>query len=181
MRYLAFCFILFAGSACTPAPEAGKTPDTPKAYRTTQPSLLYFKNMRSSNYQQEEQKGSRITFYTHNRLSKQTKDSLGFTPRIASDWLNDRAFLIPAWTGSQLTPSAPLTVWYDGGDSLVLDSPTPMAQTDWLLRVHELMREGSLLYLQTGSADQHPFLRDERLRATFSTIVKDYQRLTERE
>jgi len=178
MRYFLIVPLLLTLAGCTPSSVNSQEADTPKAYRTTQPSLLYFKNMRSANYQQEEQKATRITSYTHNRLRDQHQDSLGFTPQIASDWLNDRAFLIPQWAGNQVQPSMPLTILYET-DSLVLASPTPMAQTDWLLQVHELMQAGEQLRLKTGQQDAIPFLQDPRLRSTFSTVVKDYLRLTE--
>lgn len=180
MRYLVLCYLLLASPACTPAPDTDQAQDAPGTYRTTQPSLLYFKNMRSSNYQQEEQKGTRITLYTHNRLQKQQSDSLGFIPLIASDWLNDRAFLLPTWAGEHIQPSSPLTVSY-GSDSLVVRGADPMAQTDWLLAVHDAMRAGQQLYLATKQQDPYPFLRDKRLQTTFTTVVNDYLRLTERQ
>lgn len=181
MRSLVLCLMLLTACYCSPAPDAAQAPGTPKAYRTTQPSLLYFKNMRSANYQQEEQKGTRITLYTHNRLQDQKRDSLGFVPQIASDWLNDRAFLIPDWQGEYLTPTVPLTVSYDDTSLVLKGAPTPIAQTDWLLEVHQLMQDGEQLYLATEQRGLYPILQDERLQATFATVVKDYLRLTERE
>lgn len=182
LRYLLLLFCLLVFTGCQEPPDADRSAGTPKAFQTTQPSLLYFKNMRSSAYQQEELKPSRITFYIHNRLQKdQQQDSLGFLPCIASDWMNDRAFLVPRWTGRHLQPFEPLTAVYGPNDQTIqAEGRSPMQQTQWLLAVHQQHLNGQQVRIRVGDGQTYPLLPNQETQTYFETIVRDYKRLTER-
>jgi len=92
LRFLMVLITLLLLIACESGQQQGQKADGNPAFHTTAPSLLYFKNMRSSYYQMEEQPGSRIELYRLNRFDD-TQSRPILYPIIANNWLQDEAYL----------------------------------------------------------------------------------------
>ena len=116
MKNLLFFSFFLVLSACNVPPSgASRTPD--ERFRTTQPSRLYFKNMRAYYYDQEVQPGTKTDLYTLKKFSRATDRPL-LIPVIADNWLQDEAYIL-------LQPNA---YAYFPEDTLHLKSATTDAQ-----------------------------------------------------
>ena len=157
---------------------SSEQPTAAPAYRTTQPSLLFFKNMRSSYYRATEEPESRIIYYHLNRWRSNAGPDQVWQVVIASDWLNDRAFLVPEWGENR---PVRLTYIDDEGTEQELDlpRPAPSFQTDWLLALARLVEDGNEIIAHFPDDQSERLLADAASKACFLTVVKDYLRLTE--
>ena len=152
--------------------EAGKKGGSGSKYHTTPPSLLFFKNVRSGFYPSTEQSGTRITFYTLNRCNKQQQAMV--IPYIASDWLNDRAYLMLASETS--LPLIELSTT-ENAASISWPKPDPIHQTDWWIDIYQRLTAGEIITVRDGTG--HKTL-DEEWASCVKTTIKDYLRLTDR-
>ena len=179
LRYLMLTAVItLLMSSCAPKQNSAKSP-ADMAYKTTQPSLLFFKNMRSSHYRSAEEPGSRITVYRLNRWQNLANPAQVWEAAIASDWLNDRAFLLPEWTGRQ---PVKLTYTNSGGtvQQIALPGPAPTVQTDWVLDLATLVEKGTDIRAYYEGEHTSLLFPDAASKACFQTVVADYLRLTER-
>jgi hypothetical protein len=178
LRYLMLAAVItILSSGCDPNQNSAES-TVDKTYRTTQPSLLFFKNMRSSYYQSTEKSESRITVYHLNRWQNITSTEQVWEVAIASDWLNDRAFLLPEWEGEK-----PVKLTYTDRSGTVqeiaLPKPAPDVQTDWVLDLDALIAEGADIRAYFEGDRKGLLLPDAASKACFQTVVADYLRLTE--
>lgn len=179
LRYLMFAAVItMLSSGCEPNQDSAES-TVDKTYKTTQPSLLFFKNMRSSYYRSSEENESRITVYHLNRWQNITRTDQVWEVAIASDWLNDRAFLLPEWEGDK-----PVKLTYTNRSGTVqeiaLPKSAPDVQTDWVLDLAALVAEGSDIRAYFEGDRHGLLLPDAASKACFQTVVTDYLRLTER-
>lgn len=173
MKYTWFLFlsILIVSCQLQQPPVVDEKGDSESKYRTTPPSLLFFKNVRSGFYQSTEQSGTRITSYTLNRCDK-LKQAM-FIPYIASDWLNDQAYLMLSYESS-----LSLTALSTTEDSLSISwpKPDPINQTDWWMDIYQKLGSGKSMSIRDSTS--HVMLDDEWT-SCVKTTIKDYLRLTE--
>ena len=120
--FLSFLCILL--TACSgPGSRQNNTSSGPQ-YQTTAPSLLYFKNIRSINYEQSEQPGTRIELYRLRQFSQPAKEPL-LVPTIANNWLEDEAFIFLEPVDFGQPWARPITIrWQSRQDSGAFRSTT---------------------------------------------------------
>jgi len=173
---ITLAFIVLSTS-CESRQNASESP-ADAAYKTSQPSLLFFKNMRSSYYRATEASDSRITTYRLNRWRGLASTDQVLEVAIASDWMNDRAFLVPEWKDEQ-----PNRLTYTDKEGVTqkisLPKPAPPAQTDWILDLASLLEEGGKIMAYYAGGRSTQVLSDAATKGCFQTVVKDYLRLTE--
>ncbi len=172
--------ILFFG--CSPAPDEQERDTAGRRFRTSQPSLLYFKNMRSTQYTMEEQAKSRIELYRHRKFEPTTQRPVLY-PVIANNWLNDEAylFLMPNEFEGQL--AEPLTITQDTSstEALRLESPKPGQQLELALQLFEGLKAGKNWFVRQQNGHYLPLYTDGDERAAYLTTVQDFLRLTDAE
>jgi len=169
--------IIFVCLGCQSQQEPSAGPEQ-SSFRTTQPSLLFFKNMRSSYYRSSEDPESRIAIYRLNRWQGLSDREQVWKVAIASDWLNDRAFLVPEWKAEQ-----PERLSYTDGNGteqvITLPGPAPNLQTQWILALAHLLDEGAEVRAHFPNGSSRALLPSEASKDCFQTVIKDYLRLTE--
>ena len=82
MRLLYFFIPCLFLLGCVPPPENAAS--VAKQFRTTAPSTLYFKNIRSTNYSMQEDAETRIEYYQLKK-AEVSKTRPHLLPRIAND------------------------------------------------------------------------------------------------
>ncbi|MEQ8704064.1 MAG: hypothetical protein RIC19_09105 [Phaeodactylibacter sp.] len=174
-------FLIFA--ACSPNSTERQKGTGDRRFRTTPPSLLYFKNMRSIQYTVEEQPKSRIELYRLNKYEEVRQRPVLY-PLIANNWLEDEAYLFLQpndWADGFLSP---LTLSQDTAWSapiLQLQPPTPGEQYALGMQLYESLKRGEGWYVAAADSTFAPIFDDGDERAYFLTTVQDYLKLTDKD
>jgi len=173
-------FLLFA--ACdTPPPDADRKPDA--LFRTTQPSRLYFKNMRAYYYRHEVQQNTKTDLYTMRKLT-QTGDQPALLPIIADNWLQDEAYIF-----FKQTPNAdiaePLQLkWEDKSsgthETFMLESRNTKQQYALARWMYKHLNEGHKFYYLNTANDWTTMREKPEIRTNFLKTLQDYYALTEK-
>jgi hypothetical protein len=170
-------FIIILTSACSNSQQ--QSDSTSSSFRTTAPSLLYFKNMRSIYYEMEELKGSRIEMYQLKQFRKDTEKPILY-PVIANDWLNDRAYLLLKTNDFIHGFGEPLAVRIVEQDKLIsLASPSPQDQYEMATLIYEALRAGHSLEVTGADEVAYPLFDDNLDVNHYLATFKDYLRLIE--
>lgn len=175
-----FLTVLFA---CGPSGQQGGNGTGERLFRTTAPSLLYFKNMRSSYYRVEEQPQSRIELYRSSRFEETAYRPIIY-PIIVNNWLEDEAYLFlqpNEYEGGYL---APLTFAQDtlpGSERFLLQPATPLRQRELGLLIYDGLLKGEPWYVAAADSALVPLFRQGSDRQAFLSTVQDYLRLTEQD
>ncbi|MCB0560266.1 MAG: hypothetical protein H6573_21290 [Lewinellaceae bacterium] len=171
--------ILLAG--CT-GPESTKSEASAGSpYRTTAPSLLYFKNIRSTYYEQSEQPGARIELYRLRQFSQPAKEHV-LIPVIANNWLEDEAFIFLEPVDFGQPWAQPLTVRWQGEKDSGLYRLQPAnvdKQYELALQLYESLLAGHQLNALAADSTWAPLMESKNTRGYYLTTIRDYLRLTE--
>ncbi|WP_170254721.1 hypothetical protein [Phaeodactylibacter luteus] len=166
-------------SACTPAPRQHSATGE-QVFRTTAPSLLYFKNMKSTQYSVDEEPGTRIEVYRPGRWPQLGRPQL--IPAIANHWLEDEAYLrlLPnkAWADSP-QQIALLRDTTAAGAAVVFRQGNLMEEYRAGLQVYEGLKQGQAWYLKRPDGHFISLWPEGPERALFLSTVQDFLRLTE--
>lgn len=160
--------------------QTGGNAASPK-YRTTAPSLLYFKNMRSTYYEMIEQPGTRTELYRLRKFDKATQEPI-LIPVIANNWLKDEAYLMLEPAGFGEAFASPLTIrWETQSDSGLyrLQPATAARQQEMALQLYEHLKAGRQLNALAADSTWVPLFAGRDSRNYYLTTVRDYLRLTE--
>ena len=177
--FLSFLCILL--TACSgPGSRQNNTSSGPQ-YQTTAPSLLYFKNIRSINYEQSEQAGTRIELYRLRQFSQPAKEPL-LVPTIANNWLEDEAFIFLEPVDFGQPWARPITIrWQSRQDSGLyrLQPANTAKQYELALQLYESLQAGHQLNALTADSTWVPVMEDKNNQRYYLTTIRDYLRLTE--
>ncbi len=174
---IASIFIVFGLiSGCSPGPGVQEETADPQ-FRTTDPSRLYFRNMRSYYYDQEALGNSRVEVYRLRRIPTRTDSPLLF-PLIANDWLNDRAYLLTDTTVCPQGYALPLTI-VRNADTLQLADLRFQEQCTFLTTLHSWLDEDAPIYLLDRSGTPALLFSNPTHRQHFLMVMRDFNRLRE--
>ena len=178
-KYLVYlCFIgLFACD--TPKPQKEYTGK--REFRTTDPSRLYFKNMRSVYYFRSRRPNSKKDIYKLKKASKDTDRPLLY-PLIINDWMNDMAFIFVEKNGYPNFPNDDLNVLWQHADStgnFIWKSLTKEAQYEFTGNIYEGLLKGYDMSIISEKGDTIPFLEKHRDKKHFVMVMRDFYKLTE--
>jgi hypothetical protein len=174
LMLLPFAFLIYAcGDGSTQAGQG--TGD--QRFHTTQPSLLYFKNMRSTQYVMEEQAQSRIELYRHKKFGEEESLPPVF-PVIANHWLQDEAYLFLQTQPGLFTP---LTLATDstGSEPLSLESPKPAQQYELAMQLYDGLKDQKQWYVKQQDGQFTPLYQEGEEKTAFLLTLRDYLKLTE--
>lgn len=168
--------------ACS-SPEAPPATSDSGIFRTTPPSHLYFKNIRSSSYRMETQAGTRVDVYRL-RSSDDTPERPIIQPVIADNWMADEAYIFLETNDFKEGFSDTLRVtWQSEGDSgrYELIPRDREGQFRFAQQLYEGLRSGYRFRIQTAGGDYAPLFENNRDRQNFLTTLRDYNKLVEKE
>lgn len=149
-------------------------------FRTTDPSLLYFKNVRSAYYYKEVEPHSKMDIYTFRKLSK-TDDRPILYPKIINHWLKDEAYIFIEkgfypyfddtlriqWVSDTLT-----------GEHL-LTRKTRQRQYEFAGELYRSLKEGHQMKMLNAKKQWVPIFKDYDDKSAFIMVMNDYYKLTE--
>ncbi len=174
-------FLLLLGlCACADAPPRTGTGN--RAFRTTAPSHLYFKNMRAADYTTTEDEATRADIYRY-RDYPDTAAVPMLLPVIVDNWLEDEAYirfqLIPYPEGYAM----PLRIVYpgsEGADTLVLTGTGPVSQLAFAESLYARLQRNATGSVVTKSGSLSKLTPGEDGQIWTKTVLQDYFRLVER-
>ncbi len=162
--------------------EAGPAQEGRPEFRTTPPSLLYFKNMRSAYYEMAEQAGTRIEKYRLRKYAESDQRPILYAT-IANNWMQDEAYLLLEPNAFLRRAPAPLEVLWRSADStgvLTPDRPGLPHQYGFARELADRLQAGRELFIIDDRRDTVPLFADFGDRTHFLTTLRDYEKLTER-
>jgi hypothetical protein len=164
-------------------PEPQKVFTGDKQFRTTDPSRIYFKNMRQVYYYLENRKGSKVNIFWLRKYTK-TKVRPIIYPKIVNDWLEDEAYIFiengfyPYFQEDSLQ-----LMWsnteQDTSGILTLEVRSKKNQYEFAGKLYERLVEGDDFRMVNNQLDTVAIFEDRDDRIHFVTTMKDYYRLTE--
>lgn len=175
--WLSFFFLFF--SACGEGPPE-TMPVVEKKFRTTPPSRIYFKNIRSTAYEWEQDRDTRTDYYLLRKIANQSPKPQLY-PVIADIWMEDQAQVILR-SGENISPEIPAVVYWqsrqDSG-SYHLDTLNAGNMYRVGLGIYESLRKSHALEVSFADGARAPLFRDAAERNHFLISMQDYLRLTE--
>lgn len=171
-------YLLFT-AACGEGPPA-EMPVVDKAFRTTPPSRIFFKNIRSTAYQWEQIPGSRTDYYLLRKIANAPSRPVLY-PVIADIWMEEQAQLI--WR-SGLHDSLPLPLsvhWTGQNDSGTyhLENLNTRQNYELGLNLYNALRKGYSLQISFMDGEKRPLFTSPDERTFLLISLQDYLRLTE--
>lgn len=165
---------------CGQPPEQSTKATGERRFHTTAPSLLYFKNMRSTQYAMEEQARSRIELYRHKQFGSAGERPAVY-PIIANNWLQDEAYLFLERGSAPAKLYEPLTFTADttGSDFLILSGQRPEQQYELALDLYEGLQNGNHWYIKQLDGKFASLYQAGNTRAAFLLTLQDYLKLTD--
>ncbi len=170
--------------ACNRPPEKAVQKTDP-LFSTTQPSRLYFKNMRSFYYQQSTKPGTKIDVYVLKKNLQSTKRPK-LVPIIADNWMEDEAYILLERSPHPYLNTDTLTVRWESektGESGVyqMAQPSVLAQYELANFMYIHLNSGHKLSFFTPDKEWEPLFTDPMEAQNFLTTIKDYNTLTEKD
>lgn len=180
MRWLFFILII-SWCGCERVAEEQQFSGDP-LYRTTDPSRLYFNNIRSNVYYRERKPNTKIDIYKHRKLKVNRKEPL-IQPKIVNNWLQDEAYIFIDKNNYLGGFTDTLTVeWRSDSTSgyHYLALANKKNQYDFARAIYESIEKRHRMRVKTLKDGMMPVFDDRTERVNFRTTLNDYYKLTER-
>ncbi len=152
-----------------------------KKFTTTPPSTLYFKNMRSSNYEQKQQPNTRVDLYEFRKLELPKSDPILY-PVIASNWMEDKAYILIQKNEYERGFASPLTVYWqkeNENGKMVLGTPDFEEQHRFCMELNRMIKGSYQLEIENQAKERIEIFTDQKQRSQFAVVMRDYLKLTE--
>jgi len=182
MRYIQIIFSisLLFGACNSPEPQKKYTGE--KLFRTTDPSRLYFNNIRSTAYYRKKSPHSETDMYRNRKLSFNNQRPI-IHPIIVNNWMSDEAYIFIEKNEYLGGWSDTLTIRWSIEDSIggkyLLPIPSRPEMYELAGKLYAAMKEGQLLEVKDAEGEFVPLLENQQDRSAFQTTMRDYYRLTE--
>jgi hypothetical protein len=163
--------------ACSPSEK--KTEKEKSPFRTTAPSLLYFKNIRSTSYSVQEQANTRMEMYKLNAFSSDTDRPIIY-PIIVNHWLEDKAYLFLNFNEFEKGIYRPVTIKVGAEETIILDPVTIPNQYDYAVSISEALDKELPLEIKGEDGEFHPLMENQKDRSAYLICLRDYLRLIEK-
>ena len=167
--------------ACGEPHRPERAADADPAFRVSEPSRLFFLNVRSAGYYQSRPRGTDLDLYRSRKFSQTLKRPI-LVPTIVHAYLRNEAYLF-VQPNDFPGIAEPLSVTWDHADSAGvhrLDVPTRPAQLAFALDLYESILAGHRLEVVLSDSSRAPVLETRAERSQYLGVLQDYFRLTDR-
>jgi len=175
---LAGCICLFLLSGCQPNGNQG-TKDGNSRFRTNDPSVLYFKNIRSLKYQTFRDPTTQLDYYHPKIFSKKTKTTEPkIWPVLIHNWLQDEVYLN---MGTRNLPTEVVLAKMSKDSSMqIIGWPKEdnLSQFEFLMQLQRYIQDGSNLVFQSPKTAKIRLLYAPQERVALATTIQDFLDLT---
>ncbi len=179
-RFLFLLVLLFFWS-CGESPPPGEAKKD-IIFSTTDPSYLFFKNMRSSYYEQSQQPNTRVDLYRLRKMTAPSDQPLIF-PVIADNWMQDEAYLLIQTKDYPGGYTDPLRVfWKNGAEEGMIEMQSPPHfehHYDFALALNEALKKDYTVEMENQQGERIPVFERYDQKSGFMTTVRDFKKLVE--
>ncbi len=147
-------------------------------FKTTAPSLIYFKNIRSLKYEHNRNPKSQMDFYRPKVFSKTTSQPVIY-PVIVQNWLEDESYLI--FEKKNIADSAKIFVVDKDGNRTELNWPEKdyLEQLVFVRNLETILKSNQKVLIGENDGEVIPLAYSISERTSFLSVVQDFQNLTE--
>ena len=170
-------FLLIVGCE---GPEAQKAFTGEQQFRTTDPSRLYFNNVRSSYYYNRRKPNTKIDLYTLRRFARDRNRPILY-PVIVNNWMQDEAYIFIEKNDYEAFGDTLIIEWKSDSlqGELALALFNKKNQFEFAGKLYEALTEQHELKLKKPNGGLVPIFENQLDRSNFITTMRDYYRLTE--
>jgi len=175
--YLLLCISFFL--AC----ESNKSPKKitgDRQFQTTDPSRLYFKNIKSVAYYRTRKRHSEIDIYQVRKFSRTNKRPILY-PQILDNWLDNEAYIFIEKNAFPKYAS-PLTIKATK-DTLStifeIDIFNKKNQYEFVENIYQALKNRAELSVKTKEESFVPIFQNYQDKSNFMMTIRDYYRLIE--
>lgn len=183
MKNVLKIFILFAIAGCQPNQSYDYNYQPRPMFRTTPPARLYFKNMRSTYYDQIAAPSDTQDLYLLRRYPSSSNRPI-LQAAIADNWMRDEAYLqlTLQWPAAYSRDTFRLQ-WKTKKESGFIDvnKNSWASQLNGAREVESALRSHYRFYWTSDEGQLHELLRERTERQAFLTTLRDFQKLTGQE
>lgn len=153
-----------------------------RQFQTTDPSRLYFKNIRSINYYQTRKPNTKIDIYQHRKFSRTDKRPILY-PMILDNWLTGEAYLFieknayPKFAEPLLIQAQKDTVI----NTFKIEVFNKKNQYRFAEQLYNALNDGQELTVKTKTGAFVPIFQNYQDKSNFRMTISDYFRLIEQE
>lgn len=164
--------------SCDPPPASIRPPSA--QFRTTPPSRLYFKNMRSYYYEQSTDAPTKIDRYTLKKFRDASARPL-LLPIIADNWLADEAYLFLEKDTSVMDSNTLLFQFEQDHAMDTLQLVKFDVENQYLLakELYERLKKSHKIRIYTKNKIWQPLFKNQAEQAYYLRVMDDYYNLIE--
>lgn len=178
VRLFFFCMVLFLLKCSPTSPPKDLEKDQ---FSTTAPSKLYFNNIRSTNYAQTTQAGTKVDLYQLRKIELSDQRPIVY-PVIADNWLEEKAYILVRTNKFTTGFRDPLTfIWNtkEGEQSDSLGTPNFKEQYRIAMLLNELLEKKLDISTVDANGEIIPLFQEFSDKSNFMIVIRDYLKLTE--
>lgn len=178
MKNILFLLFFAVLCACNQAPQSTHNQIPRREFRTTQPSHLFFKNMRSYYYEQSTDDETQLDYYT---LKKFREAPPLILPVIADNWLQDEAYIL-LQREARLPQQEMLLLQIENEaskDTIHWNEFNHFQDYRLAKRLYQALKRSHKISLSTKKGANYQLFENQSDAANFLRVMNDYFRLTE--
>lgn len=183
MKNLPIIFVLLLLTSCQQNHPYDYNYEPRAMFRTTPPAHLYFKNMRSTYYEQISLPADTLDLYLLRRYPASSSRPI-LTAAIADNWMRDEAYLKLSLQWPTASSRDTFRIQWKTKDKagfIHLRENSWVSQLNSAREIESALRSHYRLYWTSNEGQIHELFREEAERQAFLTTVKDFQKLTGKE
>ena len=147
-------------------------------FKTTAPSLIYFKNIRSIKYQSKRNPKTNLDFYEPKAFMEQTNLPIIY-PIIVHNWLEDESYLI--FEKKNIAEDASILIEKVAGDTTELKWPSKdyLDQLEFVKQLEKIIKSAQNIFIEVPGKGKRALKYSIPARISFTSTLQDFLNLTE--
>lgn len=147
-------------------------------FKTTAPSFIYFKNIRSIKYQTSRNPKTQMDFYRPKVFMNSNKIPIIY-PIIIHNWLEDESYL--SFERKNIEETAKILLNNEVGDTIQLDWPTKdyLDQLEFVRQLDNNLQSEKNIFIQEINKERITLKYSLTERTSFRAVLQDFLNLTE--
>jgi len=147
-------------------------------FKTTAPSLIYFKNIRSIKYQSKRNPKTNLDLY-HPKVFIEKTNLPVIYPVIAHNWLEDESYLV--FEKKNIVEASKILVGVASGDIIELKWPSKdyLDQLEFVIQLENIIKSGQNMIIEGPKKEKKPLKYSIPARISFTATLQDFLNLTE--
>jgi len=147
-------------------------------FKTTAPSLIYFKNIKSIKYQNNRNPKTSLDFYQPKVFIEKSNLPIIY-PVIVHNWLEDESYLV--FERKNISKEAKILVEAVSGEFTALKWPSKdyLDQLEFVKELENIIKSGRNIFIEEPKEEKKALIYSISARISFSSTLQDFLKLTE--